>query len=367
MRKISVDRRPYVEYEHSDSTPAPPRDWGRTWQYNPWVTSAPDVGLFLGGAIVRYDYGFRKQPYATRLALRLGYATGAETFRAELSGEFRRVNSDVRTNLLLRASGIEVVRFHGIGNETELRGSDQFYRIPQQHYVVAPSITAPVGRRGLLTVGPALKYVTTDLEPGRFVALARPYGVPEFGQAGGQATLQFDIRDRPRAPTRGALFTAGASVYPGVWDAVSAFGEVHGEVANYLTATVPLQPTLAMRIGGKQVWGDYPFHEAAFIGGATTVRGLREQRYAGDAALYGNAELRLHLSKFFLVLPADLGVFALADVGRVFVEGESSDKWHTGVGGGIWVAFLDPGNAITAALVRGEDRTGLYFGTGFIF
>jgi hypothetical protein len=43
------------------------------------------------------------------------------------------------------------------------------------------------------------------------------------------------------------------------------------------------------------VWGQVPFQEAAFIGGASTVRGLYSDRYAGDASAYGNAELRFHL------------------------------------------------------------------------
>ena len=35
---------------------------------------------------------------------------------------------------------------------------------------------------------------------------------------------------------------------------------------------------LALRVGGKKLWGTYPYHEAAFIGGPDTVRGLRRRR-----------------------------------------------------------------------------------------
>jgi len=143
------------------------------------------------------------------------------------------------------------------------------------------------------------------------------------------------------------------------------FGEVHGEVGTYLTPHTTVGPTLALRAGGKKVWGTFPFFESAFVGGAATVRGLREQRYAGDAALYGNAELRLRLGRFFVVLPGDFGVLGLADVGRVYLEGESSDTWHTGVGGGLWFAFLDPANTITVTLARGDNRTALYLRAGF--
>ena len=365
-RRVPLDARPYNEWRLSDSTPYPPRDWGGFWRFRPWLSAGPEVGLFFGGGLVRYDFGFRKRPYRSRMELRAGYATGAETFRAEFTGDFRRVNSRVRTNLLLRASGIEVVRFFGFGNETPRIDSDFFYRVPQQQYLIQPSVVFPVGHRGSFSVGPTLKYADTDLDPGRFITLFPPFGVGGFGMVGASATLKLDGRDGPVA-RRGVHLTAGGSVFPAVWDVEETFGEVHGEVAAYLTPRTSFGPTLALRAGGKRVWGEYPFFEAAFVGGAATVRGLRENRYAGDASAYGNAELRLRLGRFYVLLPGDYGVFGLADVGRVFLEGESSDVWHTGVGGGFWFAFLEPANTITVALARGGGRTALYVRAGFAY
>jgi hypothetical protein len=364
-RHVPLDRRPYRDFELSDSTPYPPRDWGGFWRFRPWMSSGPEVGFFFGGGLVRYDFGFRKSPYRSRISGRVGYATGAQAFRAELDGEFRRVNSGVRTNLFLRGSGIEVVRFFGFGNETPRVGPDSFYRIPQQQYLVEPSVSFPVGSQGAFTVGPRLKYVHTELESGRFITQLQPYGVGNFGEVGAAAGLEWDNRDRDAAATRGVQLSAGGSFYPAVWDVEETFGEVHGEVGTYLTPHTTFGPTLALRAGGKKVWGTFPFFESAFVGGATTVRGLRTQRYAGDAALYGNAELRLRLGRFFVVLPGDFGVFGLADVGRVYLEGESSDTWHTGVGGGLWFAFLDPANTITVTVARGDNRTALYLRAGF--
>src|SRR6185295_15606437 len=122
--------------------------------------------------------------------------------------------------------------------------------------------------------------------------------------------------------------------------------EAHAEAASYLTARIPLRPTLALRVGGKKVVGTYPFHESARIGGAATVRGFVEDRFAGDAAVYGNAELRLFLTKFFLLLPGEFGVFGLADGGRVYQSGEISDRWHGAVGGGLWFAFLSRASTV---------------------
>ena len=53
----------------------------------------------------------------------------------------------------------------------------------------------------------------------------------------------------------------------------------------------PLEPTLALHLGGKRVWGRFPFQEAAYIGDGSTVRLGRANRYGGEASLYGCAEL----------------------------------------------------------------------------
>ncbi len=97
------------------------------------------------------------------------------------------------------------------------------------------------------------------------------------------------------------------------------------------------------------------------------MRGVITQRYAGDAAVYGSAELRARLGRYFVILPGDFGLFALGDVGRVYLEGESSDTWHTGVGGGFWFAYLGPPNTISIAIARGDDRTAFYLQAGFAY
>jgi hypothetical protein len=361
-RSVKVSRRPYHPKDPAI------RDWGHRWLSQMWISGGPDVGLFVGSGVSLTHFGFRQDPFANRWVLRAGYATGASTGRAELIGERHWPNSRLKANLLARASGIEVLRFHGFGNETSDVGSSEFFRVKQADFLVKPSLTIPLGERLDFTLGPLLRYSSTDFDPNRFISIARPYGSGEFGMVGGAGEFQLDLRDRRVAATRGVLFTAGGSFYPGVWNVEEAFGELHGEAATYLTArSAPLQPTLALRAGGKRVWGRFPYQEAAYIGGNSTVRLGREHRYAGDAAVYAGAELRLFLTKFYLFVPGDFGIFGLGDVGRVYLEGESSDVWHAAAGGGIWASFLSRANTVSLALARSAERTGLYFGVGFGF
>ena len=84
-------------------------------------------------------------------------------------------------------------------------------------------------------------------------------------------------------------------------------------------------------------------------------------------SLYGNADLRLYLSRFFLALPGEWGVFGFSDAGRVWVNGEDSNTWHTSYGGGIWVGLLARTNAVAFTVAKCDERTAFYVRAGFSF
>ena len=111
--------------------------------------------------------------------------------------------------------------------------------------------------------------------------------------------------------------------------------------------------------------GVAPLNDAVYVGGGSTVRGYAEQRFAGRSGAYGNAELRVAVGR---LSAGDVGVFGLADGGRVWVSGESSDRWHGAAGGGVWFAWHHRrANTITVAAARSPERTALYVRAGFMF
>jgi hypothetical protein len=362
-----VDRRPYTAPRKNPQT-LPPRDWGKRWTASTWASLGPDIGLLIGGGRTLTVYGFRKDPFASRHRFRAGFATGPKTYRLDYHGEFRRENTTGHSEILVRASGVDVISFHGFGNEIPAPGNNEFYRVTQDAFSIQPSFVFPVGGRAAIRLGPILKYASTDRRPGRFLtSLGGVYGTGSFGELGAGVALLFDSRNRTHGATRGISLELGGQAFPAIWHVDSTYGEVHGEFTTYLTPPIAFEPTLALRFGGRKLWGQYPFFDAAFIGGASTVRLGRVNRYAGDASAYGSAELRMPLARVTLVLPADLGVFGLADAGRVFLEGESSDKWHTAFGGGVWLSFLSRAYTLSAAVAAGEERTGFYLQAGFGF
>jgi hypothetical protein len=360
-RDVSVNREPYAPRDTAV------RNWGDRWLSVTWLAAGPDIGIFGGTGVQLTRFGFRRDPYAERYRLRAGWSTGANTGRADFNATWIPENSRLRADLLARASGIDVLRFHGFGNEVSADGEDEFYRVEQIDLTLIPALTFPVGRSAELSFGPRLRYSSTNFDETRFLT-RDTYGAGNFGMLGASGRFRLETQDHPLGATRGLTFTLGGSFYPTVLDVEESFGEMHAEASTFVAApTLPFEPTLALRVGGKQVWGRFPFQEAAYIGDASTVRLGRQNRYAGEASVYGGSELRLFLTKFYFLAPADFGVLGLADVGRVFLDGENSDRWHAAGGGGIWASFLDRSYMLSLSLAKSSERTALYFriGSGF--
>jgi len=273
----------------------------------------------------------------------------------------------VHFTALGRMSDFEVINFHGYGNDTNAGPSDDFFRVDQRQWQFRPAVALALGRpESDVTLGPVLQYSTTATRPDRFVTEEQPYGVGDFGQAGVRAGLRYDARDRTRGATRGFLIDMSSSAFPAVWDVTSAFSQLSGSAATYLELPLPHHPVLALRGGGRKIWGDAPFHEAAFLGGVDTLTGVDPQRYAGDASIFGNSELRIPVASIRTLLPLDIGILGFADTGRVYVDGDSPSGWHTVAGGGLWVGILDPATGVSVLLTNARDKR-VVVGTGLRF
>jgi hypothetical protein len=357
------DWRPWVKEEGKWVPPGP--DQGS--RLRPIVAfGIGDLGGLFGLGLERDRYGFRHRPYANRVGFEAEYATAVSGFRIGVAADHRLEGSPVHFTGLARMSQLEVTNFYGFGNATS-GTPPEFFELRQQQWLLQPAVALAGGPRSELSLGAVVQYSTTDSTPDRFVTANRPYGFGQFGQAGLRLSLYHDARDQARNPHRGFLADVTGSFFPAIWDVNSAFGKITAGAAAYLTLPVPIHPILALRGGVQKVFGAYPFYEAAFIGGSSTVRTLAPQRYAGDAALSGTAELRLPLARFPFILPLDVGVFGFGDAGRVYVDGDSPGGWHTAAGGGFWIGLLDPSTSISVTLANGPEGTTVLVRTGLTF
>jgi hemolysin activation/secretion protein len=122
---------------------------------------------------------------------------------------------------------------------------------------------------------------------------------------------------------------------------------------------------IANRVGWGKSFGTYDFYNGQFLGALENLRGYRKFRFTGDEAFYHNIDLRLKLANFnTYFFPVSFGLLAFNDVGRVWQQGEHSDQWHDGYGGGFWISPLQK-VVFSASYGTGTDGGVFLFKLGF--
>jgi len=377
-----VHQKAWVDPDPKEEGPwVQPRSWGHWTIPQTILWWKPDVDVLIGAGFTRTSWGFRNEPNRSVQTVRVALATGRLPGKAEYVGTFRRPVSRLALGLHGYASSIERINFFGFGNDTPEVTDRDLYKSDEIAALFSPTIRYELGRRFETFLGVDVRYSDTPEGDDTILGQTSPYGTGPFGSLGIRAGLHLDTRERAGALTsanlaEGALAPQGdervnglnvrfGGLYvPETWDVEEGYGGIDGEVAGYLG--VP-RARLALRVGGRKLWGPYTWFDAAFIGGHNN-RGFRSHRFSGDSSLYGSAELRFWLAKLNTpVVPVRLGVFGLVDTGRVWFEGEDSNTWHTSYGGGL--LFQPAGAPITlhATVATGDEGPRFYFGSGYSF
>jgi hypothetical protein len=329
------------------------RDWGERKGLIPDLELHEGSALVLGVGYDKTDFGLRRVPYETRYALIGMVAPFSGKLGAELLWDRHPENSNWSFGLRARGTQFEANRFFGWGNESpfdDVAGS----LVRRDELSVHPALRYRFNNRSFFSVGPIARWSKPNFRV--FSAGDTTLSDASRSDYGGRADLVLINTDHPSLPRQGFNLESSALVFDG-------HSVAHATAATYLALGAPV---LALRVGGSKVFGDdYPLQDAAFVGGHATLRGHRFNRFAGDAALFGGAELRIPITRAVLFTRGDLGVLALADAGRVWFDGESEGDWHTGFGGGLW--FHTVGQTVSVSYAKGEDEGRLYFTLGAPF
>jgi hypothetical protein len=350
-------------------------DWGGDHGWSPAFDQKEGAGIIVGVSRTARSYGFRRLPHLwqARGTASLGTFNG----RAALEGDadYRLENSPVAFTASARASQLEPFRFYGYGNATPAIDRDETL-VNQTMLSFEPAIVLHLGWRerettkaevyredatkpavralvGRVQAGPVVSWIDPDPVANSPLARLEQPGASAFGHVGVRASLDLDRTDADAVPMRGWRLHADVGGYPPLWDLSRSFTTTRAEGSVY----VPLLPNrvhLAARGGASMASGLFPAQYAAMIGGWNTLRGYRWERFSGDAAADGSAELRVPVGTVNLFLRWNAGIFGLADVGRVWSSGESEGGWHKGFGGGVWLEAL--GRAISFAYAKGEEH-----------
>ena len=357
-----IDRRPYVPPK-PDPPRLPPRDWGYMLLARGTANINSDLGFLIGAGLSYERYGFRRLPFASKWSGTLAYATKLQSFRLNATHERAWENATRVGSVEFLASGIETLNFYGLGNETSLPEEKNAANASRNVIQILPAMTFRLASTWILKTGLLLEYSKTDDWPATLLQDNESHATSEFWYAGAQAGVEFDMLDSHAWPSRGSYFMLKGEYYP-KWGEEKT--DDFGALESKLTGVLPVSRRLvfAGEFGGRKVWGDYPYFAAAYLGGSKTLRGYDVQRFAGDACVYANLDVRFPISRYFLFLPGEFGLFGFVDTGRVFYSGESSQKWHAGYGGGIWIAPLIRQYTMSLAVATSAEDTRIYFSFG---
>jgi hypothetical protein len=379
-----------------------PRDYGREVVAN--VTNlkadySPDYGVFLGWGVIYENYGFRSVPFDYHVDVNGGVAVGDDIrYKLQFSGDFRRVIDGASLFVEAGRTELDIINFYGLGNERYF-DSDNYeeedFEIRQKLTYLRASLHYPRNKQYFFSAGGELRFIDLEVAPGSYLEMENPAGLDtdysgeiHFGfryHAGDcgeaielsprkqQGRLVSDRQLCGNAALSGSMVSLEGAYYPEFLGNQDAYARLKGELRTYIPISGLPYTRLALRVGGEKLWGDYPFYDAAFLGGSTSLRGYDRQRFAGDASLYAGSELRLYLGTFKFLVPVMYGPLGFVETGRVFLDGEDSSQWHTGIGGGLWFSFVESRYALSVVYGRGLDDGRLmsdyaiYIRTGFSF
>ncbi len=345
------------------------RDWGAEWLPGLMGAWDADLGILFGGGAVYTRYGFRCDPYAYRIRMNAGLAPLEMLGKAVVDFDFRNALPGAELHADVGISGFEVIHFFGSGNETAGRNHAGYrYAVKQTQVFFSPSMRIHILPALHASVGASLRLVTNDLDDGRlYLNELRPFGYKQTTLLNVETSVSWDTRDSRAWPSCGFYAMISGKYFPGMLDLKTGFSSTRAEAAGYFSTSFPFPATIAIRGGGQQLSRGYPFFEAAFLGGLASARGYEVNRYAGDAMLYSGLELRMPLTDLQIIFPTEIGLLAFGETGRVFVEGEISERWHPSWGGGIWIAPVDREFTISASIGHSAENTRVDVAAGFAF
>lgn len=326
-----------------------------------------DDGLFAGGGFYRRTYGFRKVPFATENRFSAAYAfRGA--FKLKYNGEFNQVFRE--KDLLIKAEYADPTlnNFFGLGNNTMLDKSRRLsYYLARFKYIDASVLLRWKPFRILgITAGPAFYHYWNKANDQKERILARPsligldssqvYSSKSYmGIKGG---LDIYNLNSELFPTRGVHWITEVTLMAGLTTNSNPISKYTTDFTAYAPLSSSAKLIAVVRAGGGHIWNNnFEYFHALNLGTNNFLRGFRKNRFAGSGLMYGSLELRYRLltSKWF-ILPGDFGIIGFGDAGRVWMKNESSKRWHTALGGGLYYV---PFNMIliSASMAYSKEET----------
>lgn len=348
------------------------RDRGHDWLFYPELGYSSDNGFILGAGPQLYYFDFRRSPFAYKQTLTAAYTTEAKNYRIKYEGIFYNLIKNAEVKFDLMHSEMAFTKYFGYGNTTaydRFAEENDYYKLEQKLFLFAAAYRRKLNKYSYVDFALRYKSTESNLKNTEIIDSFRDEntGLGCYKQLALLMSYDFDTRDNIVNPQSGMYTKLTITASPDIFAENHKFLKAGLDLRYYHKVKFLTSHVLAFRAGGENLWGDFPFFEAAFLGGPNNLRGYSFERFTGDASIFGQMELRSELFDFILIVPAKFGANLFGEVGRVFAKSENSEKWHPSVGAGLWVAFIEHKYTIGLSMASSEDRNSWYMTMGMGF
>ncbi|TXE09734.1 phosphoesterase [Seonamhaeicola algicola] len=338
----------------------------------PAIGFNPDDGFLLGLQYVRTKKGFQRNPFSQQHKFKGGYYFATSGFSLNYDGEIANIMNDWNLHVGAKFTSANFTNnFFGYGNETVNNDDDldlDYNRVKTGIYGVKVGIVKKGNFGSDYGFRAILEGVEIEDSPNRFITDFMPTTNEEFYKTrffgGLEAQFNYESFDDKINPKKGMAFMIQVGGKTEFKETKNTYGYLNSNLGFYNALTT--NKKLVLKTDARtqiRVGDDLIFYQAANIGGNNGLRGFRTERFTGKNAFVGSADLRYSFNSFKTsFLPMQIGVFGGFDIGRVWLKGDFSDKWHNDYGGGFWVTAAE---SLSGTFNFFNSTEGLRFSFGF--
>lgn len=338
----------------------------------PWINGGANSedGPMLGLGFWRKTYGFRKEPYASEVRLTTLYSFPNKAYQIKYFSAF--VNAINNLDIVLNAQYINptLLNFYGLGNETKkLPEVDRtFYRTKYKYLAGDFLLRKTMFGKLQISAGPSFSYYWIKNEENQNHVLSRPELVglsyPDVYSRktylGGKVNVSVNNLNNDFFPTRGVDWNNEFVYLGNLNNNGTPLSRFRSDMAVHASLTDPAKLVAVLRLGGGHIFNpNFEYFQALSLGANNYLRGFRKNRFSGSSMFYTSLELWYKLKDVqSYIIPGSFGIVGFNDLGRVWMRGENSHKWHDGYGGGL---YYMPFNIVIVSATAGISEEEVLF------
>jgi hypothetical protein len=325
--------------------------------FKPTIFYSNEDRIFVGIGYGVTHHEWRKLPFAYKHDISVNYSLSQKAVSFIYRGLAPGFIGKWDLSLFGTYDAVRWTNFFGLGNESLFAIKDiNFYRTRTKEWQGSVGLVRKFGNNTIKVDG-LYQSVKVINDTGRYIVKqflqSTPGAYITRHYAGAQLQYFVHSLNDSIVPTKGFIFSANSSFSQNLKETSKHVADFLGDLQVY----VPLisKFSLSLRTGAETVTGKPEFYQYASIGGGQNLRGFRGNRFWGKTAFYNSNELRYISDVKNHIYNGKVGLVAFFDNGRVWMQGENSNTWHTGYGGGI---LLSPFRAIGGEVTYGFSKDG---------